>query len=171
MEVNTIALLLAFGIIGVLLTLTLILSSHKNKQAWQPTGPEEKNKISPIALVEEAHNWYASSKQDKDLTDALVHSSYGIACLRAIQNVVQLEEVTSVALPANVHGAVGLMAKLTTQQQLIMTKIRSLRKQALRKIPTLVPIPAPQQIVNSAMAADLRSGPPIYIPKDSRRTH
>lgn len=123
MEVETIAILLSIGVIGLAVVYILLASSQKNRQAWQPALPLEKDKISPIMLVEEAHTWYVSSKQESELLEALVKTSYGIACLRAIQNTMHLEEVKGAMLPPSLHGPAGLMAKLISQQSVLLNAL------------------------------------------------
>jgi hypothetical protein len=81
--------------------------------------------VSPIALVEEAHTWYVSSKQESDLLQSLVRTSYGIACLRAVQNTMQLDEVHGATLPPSVQGPAGLMAKLHSQQTVLLNALNA----------------------------------------------
>lgn len=123
MEVGNIAVMTAVGIIGLVVIYVLMSSSHSNSQAWQPATPIEKDKISPIALVEEAHTWFVASKQESDLLESLVRTSYGIACLRAIQNSMQLEEVKGATLPPAVQGPAGLMVKLSSQQAILLNAL------------------------------------------------
>ena len=181
MEVNRIALLLAIGIIGTSIALVLVSSSRRNTEVWQPTGPKEMHKISPIALVEEAYGWYAASKQETDLMEALIRTNYGVACLRAIQSTAKLEEVKGATLPVHVQGPVGLMAKLSAQQHLLLNTIRRHADQiSSSTLTTVQPVdegPAPVQAVDmggwhprstSVRVVHTDDHPPRYIPKNSR---
>ena len=123
MEVETIAILISIGVIGLSVVYILLSSSQKNRQSWQPALPQEKDKISPIMLVEEAHTWYVSSKQESELLQALVKTSYGVACLRAIQNNMHLEEVKGAMIPPNLQGPAGLMAKLSSQESVLLNAL------------------------------------------------
>lgn len=125
MEVGSIASLIAVGLIGLTVAFVLMTSSRSNRHVWHPADPVEKEKVSPIALVEEAHTWYVASKQEPDLHQSLVRTSYGIACLRAIQNSMQLDEVKGAALPPAVQGPSGLMSKLSSQQAVLLNALAS----------------------------------------------
>jgi hypothetical protein len=129
MEVGTIALLIAAAFVGLAVVFVITMSSRSSSQAWQPVGPIETDKISPIALVEEAHTWYVASKQESNLLESLVRTSYGIACLRSIQNSMQLEEVKGCTLPPSVQGPSGLMAKLHSQQAVLLNALDSFKRQ------------------------------------------
>jgi hypothetical protein len=125
MEIENMAILMSICCIGATIAISILLSSSKNTKIWNPPGTDEKTKLSATSIVEEAYTWYAASKQENDLQEALVRTSYGIACLRCIQTFLSLEEVDAASIPSSVGGAAGLMAKLTTQQHVLLHAIRS----------------------------------------------
>ena len=120
MDTGSMSLILAGMFVTAVAIYVLFSSSRKNKMVWQPAELEERVKISPSRLAEEAHTWYVAAKQETDLIQALIRTSYGIACLRSIQNSVHLSEVKGATLPPAVHGPAGLMAKLSSQQAVLL---------------------------------------------------
>ncbi len=119
------SIIVAGIVFGLFLTYSLLVSSGRSSVAWQPAAPDPKTLISAVSVVEEAHTWYASSKQESDPIQALIRTSYGIACLRTIQNSIKLTEVEGASLPATVNGPEGLMSKLLNQQHVLISLIQT----------------------------------------------
>lgn len=142
MDIGTISLLLMMIVIGLVVVFVLLLSSRANRQVWQPVNHAEKEMISPIAMVEESHMWYVASKQESDLLQSLVRTSYGIACLRSVQNIMQLEEVKGATLPPAVQGPAGLNIKLNSQQAVLLNALTSMKTGGVNGLPKMHPDPA-----------------------------
>ena len=157
MEVETLAILTACCCVCMAVVFFLLMSSRNNRHVWQPASPVEKEKVSPIALVEEAHTWYVSSKQESDLLQSLVRTSYGIACLRAVQNTMQLDEVHGSTLPPSVQGPAGLMAKLHSQQTVLLNALNT----KSRDVPAAPELYRAPPLDVNAVAASTR---PIALP-------
>ena len=118
------SLLVALSLIG--LTVAFVIFTHSRKQAltWQPVRVEEKHLLYPSSLIQEAHDWYVSSKQESDSLEALLKTCYAIACIRVVQSSCNLNEIANLSLPEALTPT-KLMAKLSAQQSLLVEVIRT----------------------------------------------
>jgi len=120
----SLSLLVSLSLIGLSIAFVIFTHSRNQVQTWQPVRVEEKHLIYPSSMINEAHDWYTSSKQERNALDALVKTCYAIACMRAVQSSCSLDEVANIALPDSITPAT-LMTNIATQQSLLITAIRA----------------------------------------------
>lgn len=130
---------------------------------------DPKTLISPAALVEEASGWYAAAKQEDDSVEALVRVSYGIACLRAIQGKMRLEEVKEATLPTSISSPDELMKRMAALQNALGTKIKQgsppvrANEQQLRSLVENV-----RRQTQMQMKEEPASAGPQFVPRSSK---
>jgi hypothetical protein len=137
MEAVTWALILMVGMLGCLGLFVSFQASKRSKAAWMPEDSEiDKHKITAVALLHDAHQLYVRAKQENDFFDALINSSYGLALVRAVHAVVNLDDVKGLHLPKQINGATGLLKSLCIQHSTLLKEIKIQRESKPVKLKT-----------------------------------